>query len=189
LILYIPTAFKIYGRAITEVAAYPDVTYLELQQRILRLWQLNRQARLLYKTFSVAQDQGYVMADFIREHIPNAIVTNQRLTDLMWAVDAIVLDHVSTALVEVLLTHKPLVVYFPKPTTALPEAKSLLEKRAVVAETPEAFESAVRLLLGAGPYRDFESPNAEFLQAYGTHLNDGRSAERAADVILGHAGP
>ncbi|GAB4407484.1 MAG: hypothetical protein Fur0044_00430 [Anaerolineae bacterium] len=185
LILYIPTCFGTYGRAISDIAAYPDVSYFELQQKILRLWQETPQVRLIYKEFIVANDpNSLVMRDFIQSQIPDSIITNERLTDLMWAVDAIVVDHVITAIAEVLLTNKPLVVYMPQPNTSSPQAIKLLRKRATVAETPEDFVTEVRLLLQRGKYSELENPNTEFLQQYCTHLHDGQSAKRAASILL-----
>lgn len=184
IILYVPNAFATYGRAVSDLAAHPDVSYFELQQRILRLWLETPNIRLLYKDLIVANDPNRVMPDFIQKNIPNGTVTYQRLTDLMWAVDAIVVDHAITALGEVLLTSKPLVVYMPKPNAAGADAPRLLRKRATVSETCAEFEAAVRALLQTGRYPEQTTPNTEFLQRYCTHLNDGRSAERAAAAIL-----
>jgi hypothetical protein len=184
IILYIPSHFGGYGRAISDLAAYPDVSYFELQQKILSLWATAPKVRLLYKHFVVANDLNHIMPDFIEKHIPNASITTQRLTELMWTVDAIVLDHAITALGEVLLTDKPLIVYMPKLDGVVSRAAALLSKRATVAETPFEFEAHVRALLQADQYTEVTKPNTEFLQAYCTHLNDRHSAERAAAVIL-----
>jgi hypothetical protein len=185
LVMYVPTCFGTYGRAISDLAAYPDISYFELQQTILKLWQETPGVRLLYKEFLLSNDpNNRVMRDFVQAQIPDALVSNQRLTDLMWVVDAIIVDHVITAINEILLTNKPLVVYMPQPNASSPQAKILLKKRAAVAETPAAFMTEVRALLQMGQYPELENPDTEFLQAYGTHLNDGHSAERAAALIL-----
>ncbi|MFN8455087.1 MAG: hypothetical protein U0401_10555 [Anaerolineae bacterium] len=186
LIMYIPTCFGTYGRAISDLAAHPDVSYFELQQTVLKLWQEMPEVRLLYKEFIIVPNDpnNTVMRDFVQTQIPGAIVTNQRLTDLMWAVDAIVVDHVITAISEILLTKKPVVVYMPQPNTSSPQAKSLLQKRATVTETPLDFIAEVRNLLQKRQYPELENPNTEFSQAYSTHSNDGCSAERAASFIL-----
>jgi hypothetical protein len=190
IIMYVPTCFGTYGRAISDLAAYPDVSYFELQQAILKLWQEVSDVRLLYKEFIVSNDPNSgIMRDFVETWIPGAIVTNQRLTDLMWAVDAIVVDHVITAVNEILLTNKPMVVYMPRPNSSSPQAKTLLQKRAVVAETPAAFIAEVRTLLQLGQFSELKNPTTEFLQIYGTHLDDGRSAERAAALILSGKNP
>jgi len=184
IILYIPTSFGTYGRAVSDLAAFPEVSYLELQQSILRLWNEVPGVRLLYKDLIVANDLNRVMPVFIEKYVPNATVTHKRLTDLMWAVDAIIVDHAITALSEVLLTTKRLVVFMPRPNASSPEAKALLEKRATVADTPAEFVKCVRAFLGAGDFSDLADPNDEFLRSYCTHANDGRSAERAASAIV-----
>lgn len=184
IILYVPTVFGTYGRSISDLAGYPEVSYFELQQSILKLWLEAPGVRLLYKDLIVANDPNRVMPDFIRQKIPNGMVTYHPLTQLMRAVDAIVVDHAITALGEVLLTQKPLVVYLPKPNAAGPDAVRLLKKRAVIAETSDEFQAAVRLLLKAGRYPEVENPNTEFLEKYCTHLNDGYSAKRAASALL-----
>lgn len=185
LIMYIPTCFATYGRTVnSDLVAYPDLSYFELMQDVLKLWNKAPGVRLIYKDFIIPNDPNRVMPDFIQTHIPDAIVTNHRLTDLMWSVDAIVIDHVITAISEVLLTNKPVVAYMPQPNTSSPQAIKLLRKRATVAETPEEFITEVRLLLQKGEYSELENPNTEFLQEYCTHLHDGQSAKRAASVIL-----
>ncbi len=190
LILYIPTHFAAYGRSTSsELAPYPVVSYFELQQAILKLWNETPDVRLVYKDFAVANDPTRIMSDFVRDHIANAIVTNRRLPELIWAVDAIVLDHVITAIGEALLTNKPMVVYFPQAESPESQAKALLRKRAAVAETPEEFIKQVRAFLQAGQYTELKNPNTEFLEAYSTHLNDGNSAQRAAAILMGKTRP
>jgi len=184
IVLYVPNSFGTYGRAISDLAAFPEVSYMELQQDVLRLWNDFTQVRLLYKELIVANDPNRVMSSFVREHIPNGTVTNQRLTDLMWAVDAIIVDHPITALGEVLLTKKRVVAYMPKPNASHPEAKLLLEKRAIVAETPAGFIDAVSSFLAAGEFSELTESDDQFLRWYCTHGDDGRSAERAANAIL-----
>jgi hypothetical protein len=186
IVLYIPTSFGTYARAISDLAAFPEVSYMELQQDVLRVWLEFPHVRLLYKDFIVANDPNRVMSDFVRRNIPNGDVTNQRLTDLMWAVDAIVVDHPITALGEVLLTQKPVVAYLPTPNASSPNAQKLLEERAIVAETPANFIECVRSFLAAGDFSELSSPNDKFLRRYCTYADDGRSAERAADAILDH---
>jgi hypothetical protein len=184
IIMYVPTIFGTYGRAISDIAGLPDVSYLELLQNVLGLWKETPGVRLLYKDFAVVNDWTRVVPHFINAKIPNGTVTRHRLSDLAWAVDAIVLDHPLTALSEVLLTSKPLVVYVPKPHKSSPETIALLRKRATVAETQEEFINAVKRLLRLRDFSEVPMPNDEVLCKYGTHTNDGCSAARAAKVIL-----
>jgi len=184
MILYVPTVFGTYGRAVGDLAAYPEVSYLEIQQCILRIFTEFPDLRLIYKDLIVANDPNRVMPEFIRRHVPNASVSYQRLTDLMWSVDAIILDHALTALSEVVLTRKPLIVYLPQPNSSSREARAALRKRATVAETPGDFAQAVRAFLTSRDFSELVEPDQDFLRLYCTHKDDGRSAERAAEVVL-----
>jgi hypothetical protein len=184
LVLYIPNSFGTYGRAISDLAAFPEVSYLELQQEVLRACAKFPSVRLLYKELIVANDVNRVMAPFVEKHIPNATVVHRRLTDMMWAVDAIIVDHPITALSEVLLTPKPIIAYMPEPNASAPEARSLLAKRATVARTQQEFIDAVSRLLSQQDFSESRNPDGEFLRQYCTHRDDGRSAERAAAEIL-----
>lgn len=192
LILYVPTHFNGYGRALSDLGGYPDVSYFELQQRVVRLFAEYRNVRLLYKDFLVANGLPNPIPDYIRQCIPNgASINAPPLTELVWAVDAIILDHALTALGEALPTRKRLIVYDERRsanTLEPAEAKGLLSKRAIVAEEPDEFIEKVRSFLCAGDFSELTTPNDEFLCAYGTHLNDGRSAERAADFVLKFSG-
>jgi hypothetical protein len=169
---------------VSDLAAFPEISYFELQQRVLSVWNDFPGVRLLYKELIIANDPNRVMGEYIEKNIPNATVTSHRLTDLMWAVDGIVVDHAITALGEVLLTKKPLVVYMPVPNASIADAKPLLQKRATVAETADEFVDCVRDFLAAGKFADLDVANDEFLRFYGTYNGDGRSAERAADAVL-----
>jgi hypothetical protein len=182
-ILYIPTMFGGYGRMF-DLVAYPDVSYFELLQNILLLWKDFPEVRLLYKDFITENNTDRVIAKFIHEHIPNGTVTYQRLTDLMWTVDAIIVDHVVTAIGEVLLTKKQVLVYMPSSGISHAEARRCLQQRAIVSATPEEFEKQVRLFLERKSYPEVEQPDDEFLRTYCTHLNDGLSAERASAFLI-----
>lgn len=185
LVLYVPTHFGGYGRSIGhDLAGYPAASYFELIERVLALWKSADGVRLVYKDFIVANDTTRVVPQFIQDEIPGAIVTVVPVRDLMWAVDAIVVDHVTTAALEVLLTDKPCVFYMPSATPQATRARGLLSKAAVVENTPDRFIEAVGQLLANQPFRRVENRNREFLVAYGTHLDDRASARRAADAVI-----
>ncbi len=186
LVLYVPTHFSQFARAIGELADLPVVSYFEMLQRVLCLWKNAPGVRLVYKDFRVANDRARLMPDFIRDNIPGAIVTSQRVTDLMWSVDAIVVDHVITAAAEVLITNKPCVFFMPSPTAQAKRARELLAARARVASTADEFVESVRALLNRAEYPPLESIDRRFLAAYGTHLDDYASAKRAIRSVMGH---
>ena len=187
IILYVPTNFGGPGRIFGEQTGYPDVSYFEIQQRLLGLFKRYPGVRLLYKDFTLPNSSYNPVPSFIRQELPGVMVVHDLpLTRLMWAVDVIVIDHAITALGEVLLTNKRIVVYDPDPIEGLelPDARDLLRRRASVATTPDEFEATVRALLDAGDFSELDRPDDSFLRAYCTHLNDGRSAERAADEVI-----
>ncbi len=108
-----------------------------------------------------------------------------RLPALMVRADLIVLNFPSTALLEALLTDRPVLVFVDgRSIRMFPEAKAALSKRAMVAATPEQFVSMFRRALSRGEVEVIPHPDQSFLEMYGTHLNDGHSAERALGSIL-----
>ncbi|MBI2320744.1 MAG: hypothetical protein HYU88_01245, partial [Chloroflexi bacterium] len=64
-----------------------------------------------------------------------------------------------------------------------PGAAALLRKRATLAESAEEFLAAIDAYLRRPDWRLPKPVNDEFLMAYGTHLHDGRSAERAVALL------
>lgn len=183
-ILYIPTRFGGI-KGMNTLADYPDVSYLEWQQRILRLCAQFHGIRLLYKGFSY---QSNIMRSFIAEHVQNAEVTSLHITELMWAVDAIIIDHTITAIGEILLTNKPIVAFMPKDEfSATDAARELLSKRAYVADTVSDFEVKIRLLIERSEFHELENPNTEFLEAYCIGKESQVSGAIAARSVLKYA--
>ncbi|MEI8166841.1 MAG: hypothetical protein WCG26_10695, partial [Chloroflexales bacterium] len=187
IVLYVPNSFGGYGRGFSDFMRYPDVAYFELQQRVLRIFASFPHIRLLYKGFDTANSLANPIPDFIRREVPNGrVIYGWNLAQILWSVDAVILDHAVTALGEALLTHKQLVVYdggrLPYDLEP-PGAHELLCRRAVVAETPDEFVGAVQTLLQTGDFSEVADPNTDFLRAYSTYLNDGRSAAHAATEV------
>lgn len=181
-ILYVPTNFAGCYQYFNE-GYLSDVAYFELQQRILKCCGEFRGIRVLYKPFPGGHAANPI-GEFIARHVPNGQVTWTHLDELIWVVDAIMIDFPSTTWAEALLTDKPLLLHAGGDWgRLLPRAKAALQKRAWVSETPDEFEAQVRKFLSAGDFAPLANPDDEFLRLYVTHLNDGRSAERAAEVI------
>jgi len=189
IVLYIPTVFGGYGRDVSgELSGYPNVSYFELQQQVLRQFAEFPGVRLLYKDLVAAAGWYNPIPDFIRERVPNGTtILTPPLTELVWAVDAIIVDHVITALGEAALTRKPLVVYDggqPGPECEPYAARKALERRARVAATPAEFVAFTRALLEANDFAELATPDDAFLRACVTHRNDGGAADRAAELII-----
>ena len=87
-------------------------------------------------------------------------------------------------MVEGLLTEKPMIVLANRDVYRVSsEAQSMLRKRVTLAETGDEFVRSVECMLAEARFAPVVDPDQEFLRTYVTHLNDGASATRAADVI------
>jgi len=183
LILYIPTQLRDAVRYFCE-GEISDVAYFEMQQRILKCFAEFQNVQLLYKAFPFEYTKNPI-GQFISRFVPNGQIVWAPLTDVMWAVDAIVTDFVSTAVAEVVMTDKPIIVYAGQDwSRMLPRAKAALEKRAWVSENPDEFERHVMRFLSEGCFAPIKNPDNEFRELYCTYLDDKQSAKRSADVVL-----
>jgi hypothetical protein len=183
LVLHIPD-FLYYHRRLggDAVSCMP---YFELQKKIINLFIEFKNVRLVYRSFT--GEWPDLMPGIVKQRVPNAIIAraNIKLSDLIWAVDAIILDYPVTPLSDVLLTNKPLIVFSDKRYYKMFEpAKALLRKRATLVETPEEYLTAIREFLGKGDFEELAFPNNEFRRYYITDKDDGKAAARVADYIL-----
>lgn len=183
-VMYVPTMLFGPYRFFAE-GENSDVAYFELQRQLIAVFARFPNVRVLYKAFPGGHAWNPI-EKLIAQTAPNVTVTHQRLTKLMWDVDAIVVDCTgSTAFAEVMLTNKPVLVYAGRDwAPLLPSAKQALSRRAKVADLPDTFVAMVENLLAAGDYTPCAAEASdEFLRLYVTHLNDGRSAERLGHIL------
>jgi CDP-glycerol glycerophosphotransferase (TagB/SpsB family) len=112
------------------------------------------------------------------------VLEGMPFSDLIWAFDAFVFDIPSTPMFEAMLTDRPILVMVDSRSTALrPEARAPLQGRAELAEDPGELAAKLEAFLT----RDLageRNGDREFLRLYGTHLDDGASAERAARALI-----
>ncbi|HEV3191956.1 MAG TPA: hypothetical protein VGY54_15700, partial [Polyangiaceae bacterium] len=111
------------------------------------------------------------------------LVKNERtFSELLSEADAVVIDFPSTTLLQALTSDRPMFVLmshwnYPK------DARALLERRAVLANDADELTRAIEEHVASGAYAA-DRANDAFLREFGTHLGDGRSAERAGQAIL-----
>jgi hypothetical protein len=181
-ILYVPTQLRGSHRYFCE-GNISDITYFELEQRILRCCAEFRNVRVLYKKYPYELATNPI-DQFISRSVPNGDVSFAPLIDEIMRADAIIIDFPSTALTEALMTDKPLLVYAGRDWARMfPRARNALMKRAWVSETPDEFEAQVRQFLTAGNFAPIANPDREFVRRYITYTDDGKSAQRTAQVI------
>jgi hypothetical protein len=112
------------------------------------------------------------------------IVSDMPFTELLRAFDAVVFDIPSTAMLEAMQTDRPMLVMADsRCITLLPEARQSLRRRVRLAEDPDEFIEALGEFL-ALDYEAERNADREFIRSYGTHLDDGHSADRAARAVI-----
>ena len=164
---------------------YPDIAYWRLQRQVVELCSRFPGIELILKLYprdwlsspleQWVKKQGFRNCRIIRE-TPFSGVLPQ--TDLF------ILDYPTTTLLEALVTEKPVIVLADRSYYRLrPFAVQSLRKRAILSETPEQFLHDIAEVLKQDDWSFHQEINDKFLCAYGTHLNDGRSAERAVQLL------
>jgi len=110
------------------------------------------------------------------------VVSNEyTFTDLLDYSALIIIDWPSTTLLQAIATNKPVFVVM-KHLSLFPEARRMLARRAVCADEPHEIIESLKKYLSTGIYPADIEDNA-FLKAYGTHLDDGHSYERAVAEV------
>lgn len=148
------------------------IDYFEKQikngQNISVIWKLNPECMTT---------QPHIVA-----HKVKVISDDSKFTDLLSRAQMVILDRPSTTALEACMTEKPIFTLLSNRNWyQLPE--NLLRKRAVVAYTPKELVDSVDRYLTDG-YYPADVKNREFLNAYGVHYDDGKSAQRAADELI-----
>jgi hypothetical protein len=181
-VLYVPTAFT-RNHNYLVCGSYPDVPYFEFLQQILGLSLEFPHVKFVYKSFPSREPDPVVQT--IAQRYPNVQTINDIPLSLLFAAaDVHLFDIASTGLLESLLIDKPIFVLSdPRYVILRPEARALLEKRAAIAQNPEEFSDHIRRFLLQGDFAEVAKPNNEFLSAYGTHLCDGESLQRAITAL------
>jgi len=111
------------------------------------------------------------------------IISHKSIIDLLPYVSCVVVDQPQTVVIQAiaaglpvfaLLNHLKLDAY----------TETLLRQRVVCSHSPEELLSSVKTFIETGFY-GADMNDEQYLKEYGTYLNDGNSAERAAAVLAG----
>jgi hypothetical protein len=105
----------------------------------------------------------------------------QSFIELLKLHDLIILDMPTTALLQAISTRKPVFALMRHLRYSDYEL-GMLGKRAVCSDDLDALLEEIDAFLRSGHY-DADLNDETFLRKYGTYLNDGKSAERAADLV------
>lgn len=183
LVLYVPGAYQYRGWYMDN-GAYLETPYFQLVARAVEVFARFRDVRVLYKPFPQSPTDPAIR--LLERHCPNvSVVRGTPLTNLFRACQAFVIDVPSTALLEALLLPKPVLAHADRRFVTLrPEARELLRRRATLTETPDDFVRELERFLSFSHADRRAQEDDGFLRAYGTHLDDGHAAERAAQAVL-----
>lgn len=164
---------------------YPDIWYWRLQREIIQVCVQFPEIDLLYKAFPNERLKNPVEDWVQQENIPNCqIVRDIPFSNMLHVADLFIIDYPSTVLLEALTTNKKVIVFAGRRFIRFdPKATALLTKRVLFSKTKEQFLWDIEATLQEPDWTLPDPVNDEFLKAYGTHLNDGRSAWRAVDAL------
>lgn len=114
------------------------------------------------------------------------IYNKKTFTSLLKAASLVILDAPSTTCLQAASSNKPLFI-LQGYIVFSQEALGLLSKRAIIANSPQDLIKEVQFYLETGEYKA-DVNNREFVKAFATHFDDGRSLERAVDFIFDVSG-
>ncbi|MDA2936664.1 hypothetical protein MYX75_00155 [Acidobacteria bacterium AH-259-A15] len=181
IVLYVPDMLKGYRRCLSY-GEYPDVSYFELQLDMIELFREYPNIYFVYKVFP--GEKNPISTAKVKVSSNCRVTYDILLPQLIWVADLVIFDIPSTGLLEGLLTRNKIIVYADKRSIRMTsQAKKLLRRRAILAESPADYLNKVRQVLTSGDFSKEPLSNNDFLKAYGTHLNDGRSIERAVEAL------
>lgn len=167
---------------------HPEIWYWRFQRKLVRLFLKFPETKILLKPplhERYPQIENPLFQWLETVNCSNVeVMGNVQLEKVLDRADAFILDSPSTPLLYVVATEKPIIAYIDRLLFKLvPEAGTLLKKRAFLAETADAFFEEVVRFLEKPEWRMPKPVNDEFLNTYCTYASDGRSAERCAKFL------
>lgn len=151
--------------------------------RLRRIIRENETVSLTLKLYPNAdvldEDPPWVASLKVIERIN--IIRNPQFTQLLHNHDTILIDSPTTTLLQGIATKLPVFVL----TSVISPPRShlhLLMKRAVCADGAEALMNRLELYLQTGDY-SADCDDREYIKLYGTHLDDGKSSQRALVIL------
>jgi hypothetical protein len=179
-ILYATGKYMSHGAPFAASIA-PDTRLLKSQETLLNYFEelisLDSEQKVIWK---LNNTPGASEVPFQVNNI-QIIHFEKKFTELISEAKLIVLDAPATTCLEVCVTRKPLFVLLNR-IKWFPEAEMLLKKRAVVSYSPDELVKQIDKFIHEGIYLA-DVDNREFIRSYGTHLDDGNSAERAINFL------
>lgn len=183
-VVYCPTSST--GNKFYVAYSYPksDSRYFSIQRRIVETFRDYPSLQFVVKQH-VGMPRGFPLGDLIRDlwmENCRVVVEEPSFVDLLAVADLVILDSPTTTFLETLALKKPVLV-FNNWYQWEPESLDLLKHSAVFSDDLDEFIGILRGCLATGHFEEVRRDGSAYLRRFGTHLGDGRSAERTAEVI------
>lgn len=192
-LLYIPTVYDHPGFTLND-SWMLGAEYFRFQLDVLEILAQHKNWKVIYKgfpgTLDVYKNNPIINVIKDRQYANIEYIDNIPITKLMWTVDRIAIDHNQTALNEILLTNKPILLLDQgslHPWTSDVSSRSLLEETLCLAETSVDFKVMLNDFLNSVIDEVDRSKNCRFSLRYGVHKSDGLSLSRAAAAVKLHS--
>lgn len=184
IVVYCPTSSM--GNKSYVTYSYPksDSRYFSIQRRIVETFRDYPSLQFVVKQH-VGMPRGFPLADLIQDlRMDNCrvVVEEPSFVDLLAVADLVILDSPTMTFLETLAMGRPVLV-FNDWFRWEPEALELLKRSAVYSDNLDEFIGILRGYLATGRFEEARRDGSAYLKRFGTYLGDGRSAERAAEVI------
>lgn len=165
-----------------DYSYYADNQLYHVQQGIISVFKEFPDLRYIIKLHPNTPPRDPIVAFIQSLGLPNcAIVKAVPFTDLLDQADLLVIDQISTAVMECLATDKPVLAY-DSVLSLDGSAVELLKRRVVFSRDLAQFQEMLREYLGREVWEPL-SLDTEFLRRYGTYLGDGQSGRRAVEAL------
>jgi hypothetical protein len=168
-----------------DAGTTPDVLESELQEAVVAIARECAAYEFIFKAFPYHDQRETPAVALAGAPGSNCRVEfDKPLPALIARADLIVLLFPSTALLEALLSDRSVIVQVdPRFVSMRPSARAALDRRALVVDSPARLLQQLRRVLQDGRFPVSVPVDDLFLREYGTHLDDGQSADRALAAL------
>lgn len=180
LCLYVPNWVEHTRRSVSCLEE--PVWQYRFQRRLFEIFVAHPEVDFIWKPLLPWGFDPRLFRSPVPDHI--RMVTTTSASELMWAADLILLDAISSPLVEAALTQAPIVVLSRHPALEGNEGDlEMLRRRAEIYDDPDRYFARVEELLTGGNYHPIPNPDDSFLRDKNVNPLGVGAPERAIQAI------
>lgn len=184
IVVYCPTSSMGNKSYITYSYPKSDSRYFSIQRRIVETFRDYPSLQFVVKQH-VGMPREFPLGELIRDlRMENCwvVVEEPSFVDLLAVADLVILDSPTTTFLETLAMGKPVLV-FNNCFRWESESLELFKRSVVYSDDLDAFIGILRGYLASGRFEEARRDGSAYLRRFGTYLGDGRSADRAVEMI------